>query len=530
MTPKILIADGLAQEAKDKLVEAGFDVDFLPKITPDELLANIGKYDGVLVRSRTQMTREVIDRGKRLKVIGRAGVGVDNIDKNAATEKGVLVMNTPDGNTISAAEHAIAMMLSLARHIPRAQMSMDRGEWDRKTFLGVELSGKTVGIVGLGKIGRIVAKRVRGFDTTLLGYDPFLSEDSAVKLGIKLTSIDELCERSDFITIHTPLNDETRNLFDEKRLLSCKKGARIVNCARGGIVNETDLLKVLDAGHLAGAALDVYETEPPAEDSPLRHHPKVVCTPHLGASTIEAQENVAVDVAEQVVKFFKTGEIVNAINLPPVPPGTMRKLGAYIPLAGKLGKWLGQLVAGGVKNIVLEIAGEISELTLDPIIASFLQGFLTRTGSESANVINARQLADDRGITLSIAKTGYADHYLSLIRAHLGGEEGSESVAGTIFGSDVQRIVEIGGYTCDADPSGWIVLARYPDTPGQIGSIGTIFGSAGINIANMAVARKEAGKEAIAIIGVDTEPTAEVLAQIAARHADASVKKLYIEK
>lgn len=507
---RILVLDGVKEAGVTALQRPGWQVDIRSEHwTESELISRIRIYDAMIVRSATKVTAAVIEAAHSLKVIGRAGVGVDNIDLEAATRRGVVVVNAPDGNTIAAAEHSIALMLALARNIPQGDASLRKGHWERKRLVGVELRHKTLGILGLGRIGSAVAHRAQAFGMFCLGYDPYISVEQANRLGVELVSLDSLLERSDFITIHMPLTDDTRHLLDADALSRVKQGVRIINVARGGIVDETALAEAVKAGKIAGAAVDVFEQEP-VVSSPLLDCPNVVLTPHLGASTEEAQLHVAVDVAQAIASFLDGGLPNNAVNMTTMAPEVMERLAPYIQLAEKLGAFLAQ-VAGGISRLRVTYSGALVDWKTGPITTSILKGMLERIVDDHVNLVNADYLTRRRGIKVEIVHRGNGDDYHNRIAVEAETAEGSVTIAGSVFQPDSPRIVEISGYRVDAVPAGHMLVAPHQDRPGIIGKVGTILGEAGINIATMQVGRKEQGGSAVMVLGTDTALPANVL-------------------
>jgi len=511
---KILITDGLAEEGLNVLRSHGeLEVDLRKGISKDELKKIIKDYDALIIRSGTKVTADVLEAaGGRLKVIGRAGIGVDNVDVHEATKRGVVVMNTPEANAITTAEHTIALMLSLARNIPQAHYSLKSGRWERNRFRGRELYEKTLGVIGLGKIGKLVAERARGLGMRVMAYDPFLSKEAMEKLGIEAATLEELLEKADVVTVHTPLNNETRNLIDRDALARMKPTAMVINCARGGIVDEGALAEAVREGTIAGAAVDVYSEEPPQADNPLLAlEENIVHTPHLGASTLEAQTKVGTAIAEQIVDFFTTGVVRNAVNMPSLPKELVAAVRPYLVLAEKLGKLQGQLCKGGIKEIAVEYSGDVATFDTNPLTVSVLKGFLTPIMDISVNHVNAPLIAEERGIEVVETKTSKAANFTNLIRVRVKTEEGEKSVAGTIFGESEPRIVSIDGYSLDAVPEGCLLVSENLDVPGVIGSLCTKLGEMGINIARMHLGREKMGGRAIALINVDSPVPREVI-------------------
>jgi len=507
--PKVLISDKMDPNAARIFEERGCDVDVITGKTPDELKAIIGQYDGLAIRSSTKVTRDILDAATNLKVIGRAGIGVDNVDIPYASSKGVVVMNTPFGNSITTAEHAIALMFALARQLPEADASTQAGKWEKNRFMGVELTGKTLGLIGAGNIGSIVADRALGLRMKVIAYDPFLSPERAVELGIEKVELDDLLARADFITLHTPLTDQTRNILSAENLAKTKKGVRIVNCARGGLIDEAALKEGLDSGHIAGAALDVFVTEP-ATESPLFGTPNFVSTPHLGASTNEAQVNVALQVAEQLSDYLVTGGVTNALNVPSLSAEEAPKLRPYMALAEKLGSLVGQLTTGAVPRISIHAEGAAAELNIKPIVAAVLSGFL-RVQSDSVNMVNAPFLAKERGLEVREVKTEREGDYHTLLRVSVKTDAGERSVAGTLFSNAEPRLVELFGIKVEAELAGHMLYIVNEDAPGFIGRIGTLLGENAINIGTFNLGRREAGGEAVLLLSVDSPVPANVL-------------------
>ncbi|HET9628170.1 MAG TPA: phosphoglycerate dehydrogenase [Novosphingobium sp.] len=507
--PKVLISDKMDPNAARIFTEMGCDVDVITGETPEQLIARIGEYDGLAIRSSTKVTKEILDAATNLKVIGRAGIGVDNVDIPYASSKGVVVMNTPFGNSITTAEHAIAMMFALARQIPEANAQTQAGLWPKNGFMGVEVTGKTLGLIGAGNIGSIVAARAIGLRMKVVAFDPFLSPERAVELGVEKVELDELLARADFITLHTPLTDQTRNILSKENLAKTKKGVRIVNCARGGLIDEAALKEAMDAGHVAGAALDVFQTEP-AKDSPLFGTPNFICTPHLGASTTEAQVNVALQVAEQMADFLVNGGVTNALNMPSLSAEEAPKLKPYMALAEKLGSLVGQLTTGAIPRISVHTEGAAAELNARPITAAVLSGFL-RTQSDSVNMVNAPFLAKERGIEVREVKSEKEGDYHTLVRVSVKTADGERSVAGTLFSNREPRLVELFGIKVEAELTGHMMYIVNEDAPGFIGRIGTLLGENGINIGTFNLGRIAAGGEAVLLLSVDSPVPASVI-------------------
>ena len=507
--PRVLIADELSPRAVAVFAERGIEADVAIGLKPDALLARIDDYDGLAVRSATKVTAALIAGAPALKIIGRAGIGVDNIDVPAATQRGVVVMNTPYGNAITAAEHAIAMMFALARQIPAADRSTQAGKWEKSRFMGVELNGKTLGVVGCGNIGAIVADRAQGLKMRVIGYDPFLSAERAVDLGIERVSLDELLARSDFITLHTPMTEATRGMLDAKALAKLKPGARLINCARGGLIVEADLAAALDRGQVAGAAIDVFVDEP-ATENPLFGRDNVVATPHLGAATAEAQENVAVQIAEQMADFLLTGAVTNAVNMPSLSAEDARRLKPYMKLAEQIGSFAGQLTDSGIKSVSIDYEGAIADLNVKPLTATVLAALLAPQLA-SVNIVNAPVLCRERDIRVSETLQPEPGDYQMLMRITVTGESGARSIAGTVFAGDKPRLVAVEGMRLEAELGEHVLFVRNLDQPGFIGALGNALGAAAINIATFHLGRTAAGQNAICLIEVDQPLTPALL-------------------
>ena len=509
--PRVLISDKMDPNAARIFAESGCDVDVITGETPEELIARIGDYDGLAIRSSTKVTKAILDAATNLKVIGRAGIGVDNVDIPYATGKGVVVMNTPFGNSITTAEHAIALMFALARQIPEANAQTQQGLWPKNGFMGVEVTGKTLGLIGAGNIGSIVAARALGLRMKVVAYDPFLTPERAIEMGVEKADLDTLLAKADFITLHTPLTSETKNILSRENLAKTKKGVRIINCARGGLIDEAALKDLLDAGHIAGAALDVFETEP-AKDSPLFGTPNFICTPHLGASTTEAQVNVALQVAEQMAEFLTTGGVTNALNMPSLSAEEAPKLKPYMALAERLGSLVGQLAHDNLTKIAIEVEGAAAQLNQKPITGAVLAG-LMKQYSQTVNMVNAPFLAKERGLDVREVRHDREGFYHTLVRVTVGTEQGERSVAGTLFANGQPRLVEIFGISIEADLDGDMLYIVNSDAPGFIGSIGTLLGKAGINIGTFHLGRREAGGEAVLLLSVDSPVSEAVLTE-----------------
>jgi D-3-phosphoglycerate dehydrogenase len=513
MAPRVLIADKLSPAAIDIFKQRGVDADVKTGLSKDELLKIIGDYDGLAVRSATKADKDVIAAAKNLKVIGRAGIGVDNVDIPSATAAGIVVMNTPFGNSITTAEHAIAMMFALARQLPAADVSTQAGKWEKNRFMGVELFGKTLGLIGAGNIGSIVADRALGLKMKVVAYDPFLSPERAVEIGVEKVELDQLLARADVITLHTPLTDKTRNILSAENLAKTKKGVLIINCARGGLVDEAALRALLDSGHVGGAGFDVF-VEEPAKANVLFGAENFVATPHLGASTNEAQENVALQVAEQMSDYLLTGAVSNALNSPSVTAEEAPRLKPFIALAEKLGGFAGQMVDFGIKAIDIAYEGEISKLNAKPLTAAALAG-LMRPMLAEVNMVSAPAVAKERGITVSESRQEDSPIYESLMRITVTTEKGKRSFAGSVL-AGTPRVIEVKGMDLDAPFGPTMLYVNNLDKPGFIGNLGALLADAGVNIATFNLGRVAAGEDAIALVGVDQAPSDALLAKIQA--------------
>ncbi|MGP1395670.1 MAG: phosphoglycerate dehydrogenase [Inquilinaceae bacterium] len=522
--PKVLISDSLSPRAVDIFRQRGVEVDVKPGLDADALAAIIGEYDGLAVRSATKATGALIDAAGRLKVIGRAGIGVDNIDVAAATAKGVVVMNTPFGNSITTAEHAVAMMFAVARQIPQANASTHAGKWEKSKFMGVELYGKTLGVIGCGNIGAIVADRAIGLKMKVIAYDPFLSAERAIDLGVEKVELDTLLARADIITLHTPLTDATRGIVGREAFARMKKGVLLVNCARGGLVDEAALKDALDDGTVAGAALDVFAQEP-AKENPLFGHPNVVCTPHLGASTGEAQENVALQVAEQMSDFLINGAVTNALNMASVTAEEAPRLRPYLRLADLLGGFAGQITEHGIRAVSVEYEGDVAALNTRPITAVLLTGLL-RPLLDSVNMVSAPVIARERDIDVSETKRDQCRDYHTLIRLTVTTDKRTRAVGGSLFGGDKPRVVDLEDTPLEAELSRHMLFVRNQDKPGLIGGLGTLLGDAGINIANFHLGRRAEGEDAIALVSVDQPVPGAVIDAVAGLPSVVQVKAL----
>ncbi len=511
---KVLVSDNLdSSGVKMFQDEDGIEVDVKSGLSPEEQKSIIGEYDALVIRSATKVTPELLDAAKRLKVVGRAGIGLDNVDIPAATKHGVIVMNTPGGNVITTAEHAIAMMMSLTRNIPWGTATLKAGKWEKKNLEGRELYNKILGVVGFGKIGSIVADRARGLKMQVIIYDPYVTPERIEKAGYSSVTLDELYRRSDYITVHVPKLKDTIGLLNKDAFDKMKKGVMIINCARGGIVNEADLYDALKSGKVAGAALDVFEKEPPG-NSPLFELDKVICTPHLGASTQEAQANVATAVAGQIIEYLKSGTIVNAVNVPSVTGELLKKIGPFLSLADKMGSLLTQLSTGPIKEIVIEYTGDFDGLDMTPVSTALLRGLLIHVVKDDVNFVNANLIAKERGIKVIETTSEESEDFINLITVKGITADKTTTVAGTIFGKKDQRIVRINNFRLEMHPSGHLALIHNLDKPGAIGSIGTTLGKNNINIGRMQVGQEEEGERNIILLKTDSpipEPVVEEL-------------------
>jgi len=509
---KVLISDSMSSRAEEIFLNRGIEVQVKTGMHEDELIASIGDFDGLAVRSATKVTNRVLSAAKNLKVVGRAGIGVDNVDLESATTNGVVVMNTPFGNAITTAEHAIAMIMALARQIPMADSSTQEGKWEKSRFVGVEVTGKTLGIIGCGNIGSIVADRALGLKMKVIAFDPFLTKEHAGDIGVEKVELDKLLIRSDFISLHTPLTDNTRGIIDATALAKTKVGVRIVNCARGGLVVEKDLEAALKSGHVAGAALDVFEIEP-AKSNSLFGIENLVCTPHLGASTTEAQVNVAIQVAEQMADYLISGSVVNALNMPSVSAEDAPRLRPYIKLAEQLGSFAGQMTESGIKEVSIEYEGDAAELNIKALNAAVLKGLLSPL-LEGVNMVSAPIMANQRGVDVSDIRHDRRLNYQTLIRLTITTENQTRSVAGTLFADDKPRLVNVKGVPMEAELSEHMLYVNNIDRPGLIGGLGTILGKAGVNIGSFHLGRTEPGGDAIALVEVDGEISSKVLQSV----------------
>lgn len=525
---KVLVMDGVSETGLAALrKEPDIEVVIGSKMTEDELIGVIGDFDGLIVRSATKVTPRVIEHAHKLKVVGRAGVGVDNIDLAAATAKGILVVNAPGGNTIAAAEHTMAMMMSLSRNIPQATATLRSGKWDKKAFMGVELRDKVLGVIGLGRIGSAVAKRAQGMEMKVVAYDPYITEEKAELLGIKLLPLEEVFPQADFITVHLPLTKETKHILGEKAFSLMKDGVRIMNCARGGVVDEEALYNAMKAGKVAGAALDVFEKEPNT-DSPLYEFNNFIATPHLGASTREAQLCVAVDVAQEIVAALKGEFVKNTVNIPSLSPKALAMVKPYLALAEKLGKFTAQVISGRVNKLEITYSGDLANQEVAPITTALLKGFLDTILQEMVNFVNAPLLAKNRGIHVVQKQAEEEGDYANLITVKVTSNKDEISVAGTIFGGSDAHIVSIDGYHVDAVPEGHMLYIPHIDKPKIIGPVGNLIGVHDINISGMQVGRKVIGGKAIMLLNVDAPVPEETMAEIAKLDGVSGVKNVSI--
>ncbi|MCE5313598.1 MAG: phosphoglycerate dehydrogenase [Armatimonadota bacterium] len=523
--PKVLVSDKLAKEGIDILKQVA-EVDVNTGLPEDELCKIIGDYDALVIRSGTTVTAKVLEAATKLKIIGRAGVGVDNVDVPVATEKGVIVVNSPGGNTIAAAELTVAMLLALSRNIPQAYCSMTEKQWNRSKYVGNEVYKKTLGILGLGKIGQEVAKRCQSFGMKVIAYDPFISSETADALGVEIVEFNDCLKRSDYISLHLPKNKETIGLIGAKQFDMMKDGVRIVNCARGGIIDDGALAEAIKSGKCAGAGLDVYVSEPPDFSNELFSLPNVVTTPHLGASTEEAQTNVAIDVAEQIVDVFEGKSARSAVNMPALSPEVLAAVQPFLPLAEKMASLAAQTTEGRPSQISIRYCGELAEGETGPITRSVLVGLLRPALGENVNSVNAPVMAKSRGLEVVESKCADGGDYASLLSVSVTTDKGVYEVAGTLFGARDMRVVKMGGFPMDLVPEGVVLVAPHMDKPGVIGNVGTLLGNEGINIASMYVGRKTAGENAIMVLNVDAEIPASVLEKITQLNNIDSVKQV----
>jgi D-3-phosphoglycerate dehydrogenase / 2-oxoglutarate reductase len=525
---KILISDSLEAPCIDHLRSEGFDVDNRPGLSHDDLRGTIGGYDALIVRSATKVTADVIDHASNLKVIGRAGTGVDNIDAKAATRKGILVMNTPGGNTVSAAEHTVSMLLSLVRNIPLANMSLREGKWERKQYIGTEVFGKTLGVVGLGKIGREVATRCQGFGMNVVAFDPVLSQEVADKISIELVSLQDLYRRSDFITLHTPLTNETRYLLNARTLAQCKKGVRIVNCARGGIIDEQALFAALQSGHVGGAALDVFEQEPPSHKELILHQ-HVVATPHLGASTEEAQEKVALQIAHQIADALHERGYTGVVNGGALHMTMKAEVRPFLMLAEKLGSFVAQMSTGKLRGVSVAAFGETAVSSLELLKAGVLRGILERVLAEPVNFINAPLLAEEMGISTLDEKIGSGENFSNLVRVRYQTDVETREVAGTVFGQSACRLIRLDDFRFELKPEGVLLVYTNKDRPGVLARVGGILAKHQVNIAGVSLGRTGLGATALTVMNIDSELPKQGWNELEADDQVSNVRQVFLE-
>lgn len=529
MKQRILVTDKLA-DAGVKVLQAvpQFEVDVAPTRNGDELAAVIGDYHAIIVRSATMLTSEIIEKATKMRVIGRAGTGVDNINIEAANRKGIIVMNVPGGNTRSTAEHSFSMLLALSRQIPQACQSMKEGRWEKNAFKGVELEGKTIGIIGVGRIGREVGRYAQAFGMTVLACDPLISNESLAEMGFEPVDVDTMMSRADYITVHTPVNSETRHMINGERLARAKKGLRIINCARGGIVDEAALLEALNSGKVAGAALDVFETEPPTNRE-LIQHPNVICTPHLGASTAEAQVNVATVMAEQVRDALLDIEVRNAVNIPYISPKDRKRLGPFLSLAEKMGLCAAQLAPGGISRVDIIYSGPIGEYDVYPVTLAALKGLLEHAVGPMVNFVNAPVIARERNLVFATECTGTTPGYTDLVILKATADRGVLTLEGTVLDPAQPRIISVDGYNVDVKPWGYKIFIRNADQPGMVGRIGTVLGMHNINISDMTLGRKEKKGLAVMVLEVDELVSEEAIRQLRALDGVESVRQVSLK-
>uniref|UniRef100_UPI0040472B04 phosphoglycerate dehydrogenase n=2 Tax=Yoonia sp. TaxID=2212373 RepID=UPI0040472B04 len=529
MAPKVLISDSLSEAAVQIFRDRGIEVDFQPQLGKDKdaLAAVIGNYDGLAIRSATKATAKLIAAATNLKVIGRAGIGTDNVDKDAASKAGIIVMNTPFGNMITTAEHAIAMMFAVARQIPEASASTHAGKWEKSKFMGVELTGKTLGVIGAGNIGGIVCDRARALKMKVMAYDPYLGEEKAAEMGVKKVELDELLASADFITLHVPYTDQTANILSAENIAKTKKGVRIINCARGGLVDEQALAEALKSGHVAGAAFDVFAVEP-ATDSPLFNLPNVVVTPHLGAATTEAQENVALQIAEQMADYLLTGAVTNALNMPSVTAEEAKIMGPWIKLAGHLGNFTGQMTDEPINAINILFDGVVSEMNLKALTAATIAGIMKRANPDT-NMVSAPVIAKERGIQISTTKQDRSGAFDGYVKVTVVTDKRERSVAGTVFSDGKPRFIQIKGINVDAEIGAHMLYTTNEDVPGIIGTLGQTMGALGVNIANFTLGRAAAKGEAIALLYVDEPVPTPAIKALEATGLFQQVKPLAFE-
>jgi (S)-sulfolactate dehydrogenase len=516
MASRVLVSDELSTEAVRIMSDAGLEVDVKVGLPPAELEAIVGEYDGLAVRSATKVTAKLLEKATRLKVVGRAGVGVDNVDLDAATRRGIVVMNTPGGSAVTVAELTLGMILSLYRHVPTATASVRGGKWEKKRFQGREIAGKTLGVVGIGNIGSVLVERALAMKMRVVAYDPFITPEAAAKLGAELVDLDTLWREADIVSLHVPLTEKTRHLVRAETIAKMKKGAIIVNCARGGIVDERALAEALASGRLGGAALDVFEKEPPPADHPLFAQANLVCTPHIGASTEEAQTAVAVAIAEQMVAFLRDGVVQNAVNVPGLPKEVLEQLAPYLPLAEKLGSLAAQLAPEGPSEVMFEVAGELSAGPMRPLATRALVGLLRHFLETPVNEVNAPAIAKDRGIAVREVRSAEPHDWASLVTITVRGRSGSTLVAGTVYGKREARIVQVNAFRVEAVPDGDVIVCENDDAPGVVGNLGTALAAAGVNIARISLSRLEDRSGAFSFLNVDSAPSPETLERLRA--------------
>ncbi len=515
MSHKVLISDSLSEQGLERLrAFSDLEIDLRPGLKGEELLRAMPAYESLIIRSGTKVTKEVIDAATNLRVIGRAGIGVDNVDVEAATKRGIVVMNTPGGNNVTTAEHAISLMLALARNIPQANASLKSGQWKREKFTGSEICNKVLGVVGLGNIGSIVAERALGLKMQVLAYDPFVSPETAAKLRVELGALDEIYARADFITVHTPMTKETRGLIGTAAFAKMKKGVRIINCARGGIVDETALYQAIKDGVVMGAALDVFVEEPPPSDHPLLQLDQVICTPHLGAATDEAQINVAIAIADQVANFLTQGVIQNAVNFPSMTPKMLTILHPYLVLGEKLGSFLAQLSASAPLEIQIDYSGDIIDYDTAPATAAALRGLLSPFLETPVNYVNAPHIARERGIRVIESRSNKPSDFLNSIAVRVSSANGANTVEGAVFSNNAVRLVRVNHFYLEAVLEGHILVLNNRDVPGVVGAVGSLLGQRGINIAGLELGRERIGGMAISLIHVDGQVPQEILAEL----------------
>ena len=512
---KVLISDNLAPVGAQVLKDAGLDVDINTGLAPEELKKIISAYDGLVIRSATRVTAEIIEAADNLKVVGRAGIGLDNVDIPAASKRGIVVMNAPDGNAITAAEHAISMMMSLTRNIPLATASMKAGKWEKKKFMGREVTGKTFGIVGIGRIGSIAADRAMGLKMKVVAFDPHMPKELVEKMGIELVSLQELCERADYISVHVPFTKETKHLLSTEQFKTMKKTAMFIDCARGGVVDEEALYEALSSGEIAGAALDVFADEPTTlENCPLLKLDNFICSPHLGASTTEAQDNVASVIGEQMADYLKNGTVTNAVNVPSVSAEVLSKVGPYATLAEMLGSFHMQIAKGGVQEVDLEFSGDLAEMNTSPVTVAFLKGLFTPILKDAVNYVNAPLIAKERGIKVVESRSSQVEDFSTLLTIRVKTTEGENILAGTVFGKKEPRLVRLNSFRLEALPAGPMLFVYNQDIPGVIGALGVALGANGVNISRMTVGREPEREQNVILLNTDELISKELLGKV----------------